>query len=75
LDDFLMGVETKHKQDIMKYLLNKEHKWTVVVVSNDPLIMAEMGRIVLLKDGQIHADGSMEEIKKSVDFNELFFSR
>lgn len=75
LDDFLMGVETKHKQDIMKYLLSKEHKWTVVVVSNDPLIMAEMGRIVLLKDGQIHADGSMEEIKKSVDFNELFFSR
>jgi ABC-type bacteriocin/lantibiotic exporter with double-glycine peptidase domain len=75
LDDFLMGVETKHKQEIMKYLLSKEHKWTVIVVSNDPLIMAEMGRIVLLKDGQIHADGSMEEIKKSVDFNELFFSR
>jgi ABC-type bacteriocin/lantibiotic exporter with double-glycine peptidase domain len=75
LDDFLMGVETKQKQEIMNYLLSKEHKWTVIVVSNDPLIMAEMGRIVLLKDGQIHADGSMEVIKKSVDFNELFFSR
>jgi ABC-type bacteriocin/lantibiotic exporter with double-glycine peptidase domain len=75
LDDFLMGVETKQKQEIMNYLLSKEHKWTVIVVSNDPLIMAEMGRIVLLKDGQIHADGLMEEIKKSVDFNELFFSR
>jgi ABC-type cobalamin/Fe3+-siderophores transport system ATPase subunit len=43
-------------------LTSKEATWTLIVVSNDPLIMAACDRVVYLEDGEVTANGPFEEI-------------
>jgi ABC-type protease/lipase transport system fused ATPase/permease subunit len=46
----------------MQKLVSKEHKWTLVVVSNDPLVMASCDRVLILKDGSIAANGKFSDL-------------
>ena len=58
LDDFLLGVERKEKRRILELLLSKNFGWTVILISNDPMILQSASRIIVLKDGSVDAEGS-----------------
>lgn len=62
LDDFLLGVERKEKKRIMELLLSAEFNWTMIVISNDPMIMDMMNTVVLMRDGSIVDQGSFRKI-------------
>jgi ABC-type bacteriocin/lantibiotic exporter with double-glycine peptidase domain len=71
LDDFLLGVERREKERLLEILLDKKHKWTVVLASNDPFILKRFERIVLLRDGRFVASGNWTELQQNNDFKEL----
>ena len=72
IDDFLLGVELSEKMRILEFLLRKENEWTIIIVSNDPAVMAMSERIILMKEGQLIASGTLEELsKKSEEFKSL----
>ena len=72
LDDFLLGVERKEKKRIMELLLSAEFNWTMIVISNDPMIMDMMNTVVLMRDGSIVDQGSFRKIAaENKDLQEL----
>jgi ABC-type bacteriocin/lantibiotic exporter with double-glycine peptidase domain len=64
LNDFFTGLKRAAKIELIQCLVDKKNKWTVVAVSNDPLIMAACDRVLVLNDGVIEAQGKFDELLK-----------
>ena len=47
---------------LINMLTSKENPWTLIVVSNDPLIMSACDRVYYLSEGNIAAQGSFESV-------------
>ncbi|MCK6639263.1 MAG: ATP-binding cassette domain-containing protein [Bacteroidia bacterium] len=75
LDDLLLGVERKEKQRIMEHLADSARKWTMIVVSNDPVVMKECERVVLIEAGKVVANGSMEQLSNNPLMKKLMNER
>jgi ABC-type branched-subunit amino acid transport system ATPase component len=45
-------------------LTDKANEWTLIVVSNDPLIMSACDQVIYLSEGSIVATGEFESIIK-----------
>ena len=53
-------------------LTGPDSPWTLVVVSNDPMLASKCDRVVVMKDGEIVEEGSYREIQQCVHFNHVF---
>jgi ABC-type bacteriocin/lantibiotic exporter with double-glycine peptidase domain len=62
LNDFFSGQKKQDKLDLLQSVINSEDHWTLVAVSNDPLIMAACDRVVLVDEGIIADQGPFEEL-------------
>ncbi len=62
LDDFLLGVERKEKKRILDLILSGDFHWTVVLISNDPMIMDAVDRVVIMRKGTIVESGVFREL-------------
>lgn len=65
LDDFLLGVERREKRRILELILSPEFSWTVILISNDPMIMSAADRLILMQGGRIEEEGKYSELKKN----------
>jgi ABC-type glutathione transport system ATPase component len=45
--------------------VDKNNRWTLIAVSNDPLVMAACDRVVIMNEGVIEAEGKFEDLLKS----------
>ena len=72
LDNFLPRVEQKEKKHIIDYLTDKDKKWTVVAISNNPEFAAQFDRVIVLKEGQIQTEGKFMELKEDPCVQEIF---
>jgi ABC-type bacteriocin/lantibiotic exporter with double-glycine peptidase domain len=72
LNDFFTGLTKSDKLDLINRIVDRENKWTVVAVSNDPLIMSACDHVVILKDGRIDAEGRFEELMGNNEVSNLF---
>lgn len=64
LNDFFNGLRRTSKIELIQCLVDKSKHWTLLAVSNDPLIMAACDRVVVLNDGLLEADGKFDELLK-----------
>jgi ABC-type bacteriocin/lantibiotic exporter with double-glycine peptidase domain len=64
LNDFFDGLKKNAKLDLIQCLVNKEKHWTLLAVSNDPVIMAACDRVLVMHEGQIEAEGKFDELLK-----------
>jgi ABC-type bacteriocin/lantibiotic exporter with double-glycine peptidase domain len=64
LNGFFEIFSKNERMQLMQMLTEKKNKWTLLVVSNDPLIIASCDRGVYLKEGEILAEGPIEEFLK-----------
>ena len=53
-------------------LTDPDRAWTLVVVSNDPMLAAKCDRVVVMKKGRIVEEGSFEKIKACQHFEPVF---
>lgn len=61
LNDFFSSLPKQDKLELMQMLV-ANRTFTLLVVSNDPIIMAACDRIILLNEGQPVADGTFQEL-------------
>jgi ABC-type bacteriocin/lantibiotic exporter with double-glycine peptidase domain len=74
LNDFFNNFSKKDKLDVMNMLVDKRNStWTLLVVSNDPLVMSSCDRVVLMDDGSILAEGPYEKLLKNNFLKEFDF--
>lgn len=69
LNDFFSGLKRQEKLELLQSLIDESKAWTLVAVSNDPLIMAACERVVILSDGRISEQGHFNDLLKNGTIN------
>ncbi|MBT1707582.1 ATP-binding cassette domain-containing protein [Fulvivirgaceae bacterium PWU5] len=70
LNDFFSSLKRQHKLEVLQSVMDERSPWTLIAVSNDPLVMAACDRVVLLYDGRISDAGSFSELQKRGTINQ-----
>ncbi|HRI78480.1 MAG TPA: ATP-binding cassette domain-containing protein [Cyclobacteriaceae bacterium] len=65
LIDPFAGLTQKEKVQLINPVICPGKKWTLVAISNDPLVMASCDRIILLNNGKVGDVGSFSELVAS----------
>ncbi|HEY3402162.1 MAG TPA: ATP-binding cassette domain-containing protein [Ohtaekwangia sp.] len=64
LNDFFSELSKADKLDLIRCVINPENTWTLLAVSNDPLVMASCDRVIVLDQGNVVADDSYQVLLK-----------
>jgi len=70
LNDMLHELERSDKLKILQFLVDKANPWTLLCISNDPLIMSACNQIIFMKEGQVLEIAPYEEMLGRTDFKE-----
>lgn len=64
----------EHNDRIRVYdlLTRKDKKWTLLAVSDDPILASRCDRILVLKEGKVIQEGTFAEIRQSGHYSEVF---
>ncbi len=73
LNDFFTTLSKSDKMELLACVTKSERPCTVIVVSKDPIIMSACDRVILMQDGMIRIEGTMEELTKTQLFNDLIY--
>lgn len=71
LNDFFHGFMKSERLNLIGMLTDKSNPWTLIAVSNDPVIMAACDRVILMDGGQIKSEGAFSELVKSEELNKI----
>lgn len=71
LNDFFNDFFKSERQELIDMLTKPENNWTLIVVSNDPLIMSACDRVVLLDDGKLLREDTFDNLYNSGDLKEI----
>lgn len=74
MEEPLAALHFKDRIQVAKYLTDRDRPWTLICVTEDPVMAAVCDRVLLMKDGEIIFDGSFEEAQKTEDFDRVFRS-
>lgn len=69
LNDFFSGLKRQEKLELLQSVINDETHWTLIAVSNDPLVMAACDSVIVLNNGQIVDRGHFDELVKKGTIN------
>lgn len=64
LNDFFNNFTKGERLQLIEMLTREDKNWTLIVVSNDPLVMAACDKVLYLEKGESKALGSFEELIK-----------
>jgi ABC-type bacteriocin/lantibiotic exporter with double-glycine peptidase domain len=73
LNDFFTTLSKSDKMELLACVTKSERPCTVIVVSKDPIIMSACDRVIMMQDGKIQTEGTMEELTKTQLFNDLIY--
>jgi ABC-type bacteriocin/lantibiotic exporter with double-glycine peptidase domain len=62
LNDFFQFFERSEKIRLISYLTDPSHNWSLIIVTNDPLIMKYCDRVIIMKEGEIVSDGEFDQL-------------
>lgn len=63
LDDFFQNLDAGSRALILGVLTDRARPWTVLAVSNDPLLLAAFDRVLVLEGGRVVADGPFAALR------------
>lgn len=72
MEELLAKFERTERENIIDLLTDKNQKWTLVIVSNEPSLAAKCDRVFVMKDGEIINEGSFEKVSKYPCFQTNF---
>jgi len=65
-------LQQEERERLASLLTDRSQPWTLLAVSDDPLLASKCDRVVVLREGRIIEDGNFEKIKDSVHFKNIF---
>ncbi|MBZ0245875.1 MAG: ATP-binding cassette domain-containing protein [Cyclobacteriaceae bacterium] len=72
LNDFFSGLSKADKLQLLRCVINPESNWTLLTVSNDPIVMAASDRVIIMDEGKIVADDAYNALLKQGLINQYF---
>jgi ABC-type bacteriocin/lantibiotic exporter with double-glycine peptidase domain len=73
LNDFFTTLSKSDKMELLACVTRSQRSCTVIVVSKDPIIMSACDRVIMMQEGVIRAEGTMEELTNTQLFNDLIY--
>ncbi|MEQ9405237.1 MAG: ABC transporter ATP-binding protein [Cyclobacteriaceae bacterium] len=67
LNDFFNNFTKNERLRLIEMLTREDKRWTLIVVSNDPLVMAACENVLFLEEGSAKAIGSFDDLIKQED--------
>jgi ABC-type bacteriocin/lantibiotic exporter with double-glycine peptidase domain len=74
LAGFFGGIERKEEREIIRFLTDKERKWTLIAVSDNPYFAESCDRVIIFKNAQIVESNSFSALKSSPHLKKVFRS-
>ena len=71
LNDFFTGFMKSERLSLIGMLTEEDNPWTLVTVSNDPVIMAACDRVIIMEDGMVKTQGAFSELVKSEELSKI----
>lgn len=71
LNEFFTPFLPIQKRELLRMLLSLNSNMTLIIVTNDPVIMTQMDRILVLGEGKFVADGPYEEVKDHPELQKI----
>jgi ABC-type bacteriocin/lantibiotic exporter with double-glycine peptidase domain len=71
INDIYRELHKSERMSAIAFLTDKSNPWTLLTISNDPMIMAACDRVIVLNEGVIVLDGNYKELIKNPDFQEV----
>jgi ABC-type bacteriocin/lantibiotic exporter with double-glycine peptidase domain len=65
LNEFFTHLTKSDKMALVNSIIKPERSCTIIIVSKDPIIMSACDRVIVLDEGTIRTEGTMEELTKS----------
>lgn len=62
LNDFFITLAKPDKLELLSCIINSKNPCTMILVSKDPIIMSACDRVIILGEGTIRTEGTMEEL-------------
>ncbi len=72
IEELMANLEQIDRVRIAVLLTDKTQSWTLVAVTDDAELASRCDRIVVMQEGEIVAEGTFEDIKKTPHFNRVF---
>lgn len=70
-DDSFHNTERKEKGELLNFIMDREMPWTVVSISNDPLLLSQCTKVIFIQEGEVKGTGVFNELMKINDFKLL----
>ena len=72
LEEPMGNLNFRDRLRIARYLTDRSHPWTLVSVTEDPLLASMCDRILVMQAGTIVFDGSFDEVQKTRHYERIF---
>lgn len=74
IEDLLGNFNYLDRLHLTRVLTDRAHGWTLVAVTEDPLLASRCDRVVVLQDGQVVFSGTFTELQATPHFQQVFHS-
>jgi len=71
LEDLLHDLNFSEKVGVMRFLCDRKNPWTVITIVDSCDIAAMMDRLLVMKEGRIIAQGTLDDLRDNEDFKTL----
>jgi ABC-type bacteriocin/lantibiotic exporter with double-glycine peptidase domain len=72
IEEVMANLENADRIRIADILTDKNQLWTLLVVTDDPVLASRCDRVLIMKNGKIIEEGSFSEIQKSSHYSKIF---
>ncbi len=72
IEELMANLEYEDRLNIAQILTDKNRHWTLVMVTDDPIIASRCDRVLIMKEGKIIEEGSFSQIQKSIHYSKIF---
>jgi ABC-type bacteriocin/lantibiotic exporter with double-glycine peptidase domain len=73
LHDFLNMLQKDERLRLLNFLMDRKNPWTLIMVSNDPMVLSTVDRVVLMKDGKVAGDGTYQTLLQDPTLRNVLF--
>ncbi len=71
LNDYFNTLSKVDKMELISVLIKPNHPWTMIVVSNDPVVMGACDRVVVMQEGVITDQGTFQALMQQGRLNDF----
>lgn len=73
LNDFFTALTKSDEMELLNCLIREDRTWTLLVISNDPIIMRACGNIIIMDRGKIKSEGTFEDLLKKGELYDFIY--